>query len=91
MSQEFIFDDQKYVGLAAGMVWHCLGQYGPITPPQISLITGLEETHARMAIGWLTSEGKIKMFKAPPPADYSACLTDSEQKSYSGRRDSPPS
>lgn len=89
MSREFITN--AYIGLAAGMVWHCLGQYGPITPPEISLVTGLEEESARMGIGWLAREGKIQMFKAPPPEYYSACLTDSELKIYSSRQDNPAS
>ena len=77
--------DDPYVGLAAGMVWHCLGQYGPITPPEIRLVTGLEEESVRMGIGWLAREGKIKRFKAPPPEDYSACLTVAELKIYRSR------
>ena len=90
MGREFIVND--YVGLAAGTVWHCLGQYGPLNyPDEIMLITGLTEEYVRMAYGWLSREGKVRMFENTQTGARSVCLTDAEMKIYSERQNNPSS
>lgn len=49
------------IGEAAGLVWNCLHENGPLTPNRLAKETGLSTNELNRALGWLAREDKVSL------------------------------
>jgi len=75
-------DCRDIIQVAAGVVWHCLGEYGRQTPDQIKHRTGLSLSYIAMATAWLAYEGRVRMFQHTRTKKQAYGLTAAQQKIY---------
>ncbi len=58
------------IGTAAGVVWEYLKSNGTVTTSQIQRGTGLNAALTNQALGWLAREGKIRIDRSAPQAQF---------------------